>query len=244
VPRTAIERFSTAGSHLERYASVLPCVEINSSFYRPHRHTTYARWAASTPPAFRFALKVPKTITHELGLRRARAPLEQFLAETAGLGGKRGVLLVQLPPSFAFDRRVAERFFDLLRDRYDGSAACEPRHATWMTADADALLARHRIARVAADPPQAVVDGRPAGWPGLVYFRLHGSPRTYWSRYSPEYIRALGDTLSSASRDAETWCVFDNTASGAAMDNACELSDALVAAERCAVGHSANHALQ
>src|SRR5690349_12428290 len=60
LPKEHADRFPAEGSHLERYAACFPAVEINSSFYKPHRPTTYARWAASVPPDFRFSVKVPK----------------------------------------------------------------------------------------------------------------------------------------------------------------------------------------
>lgn len=127
------------------------CAEINSSFHRPHAAATYAKWAASTPPAFRFAVKMPRTITHDQKLRRPRLPLLRFLEESSGLAEKRGPLLVQLPPSLEFDRCVAETFFTLVRSEYDGLIVCEPRHATWFSPEADALLVRLQVSRVAAD---------------------------------------------------------------------------------------------
>jgi uncharacterized protein YecE (DUF72 family) len=136
-------------------------------------------------------------------------------------------LLVQLPPSLTFDRRVVSRFFDLLCGLHDGDVVCEPRHPTWFTPAADALLIAQRIARVAADPPPADGAERPAGWSGLVYFRLHGSPRKYWSRYSAEYVTGLAHVLHGVAPPARVWCVFDNTASGAALENAVELADRL-----------------
>ena len=223
IPRGSAHRFEVDGTHLQRYARVLRCAEINSSFYRPHAAATYAKWAASTPQGFRFALKIPRVITHEQKLRRARLPLERFLRESAGLGKKRGPLLVQLPPSLAFDTQVAARFFVLLRQRYGGSVVCEPRHDTWFSAAAEALLVRYRVARVAADPPVAPGAERPGGWNRVVYFRLHGSPRKYWSRYADGDVEALARTLCAAAASAEAWCVFDNTASGAALENAWDL---------------------
>jgi uncharacterized protein YecE (DUF72 family) len=223
IPRASAQCFQGDGTHLQRYARVLHCVEINSSFYRPHATATYAKWAASTPPGFRFAVKVPRAITHDLRLLRARLPLDRFLQETAGLGRKRGPLLVQLPPSLAFDRSTAARFFELLRDRHEGSVVCEPRHATWFSQSADALLVRFEVARVAADPPMAPEGDRPGGWDGIVYFRLHGSPRKYWSRYTDAYVQALASAMGALPAQTEPWCVFDNTAAGAAIDNACEL---------------------
>ncbi len=217
------------GSHLERYARRLPCAEINSSFHRPHSPITYAKWAAATPPGFRFAVKLPRTITHDQRLRRARLPLQRFLEETAGLADRRALVLVQLPPSLAFETRLAGRFFTLLREQYDGAAACEPRHPSWFTAPAEAMLARHRIARVAADPAVTPEAAQPGGWAGFVYFRLHGSPRTYWSSYADDYLEALARTVANAAASADTWCIFDNTASGAALANAIRLQ-ALVGA--------------
>ena len=70
---------------LERYATRLPAVEVNSSFHRPHRRTTWERWAATTPPRFRFAAKLPKIITISGGWSVAE-PLERFLGKRAGWG--------------------------------------------------------------------------------------------------------------------------------------------------------------
>ena len=223
IPRGFAPQCGGPGTHLERYARVFGGAEINSSFYRPHAAATYAKWASCTPPGFQFAVKVPRLLTHELALRRARAGLERFLEETAGLRQKRGPLLVQLPGSHLFDARVAGRFFDLLRSLYHGPVVCEPRHASWLTAGADALLARYQVARVAADPARAPGLDRPGGWSGLVYYRLHGSPRTYWSRYDAAFIAAAATSLCSLPSPVDAWCIFDNTASGAAMENAQEL---------------------
>lgn len=96
IPRASAHRFEGDGTHLQRYARVVRCAEINSSFHRAHALETYVKWAASAPSDFRFAVKLPRVITHDQKLRRARIPLERFLAEIAGLGRKRGPLLVQL----------------------------------------------------------------------------------------------------------------------------------------------------
>lgn len=222
IPRAAAHRASGDGTHLQRYAQLLSCSEINSSFHRPHRPGVYAKWAASTPPGFRFCVKLPRTITHDLRLRRSRSPLETFLAECSGLGEQRGPLLVQLPPSLAFERRAVAAFFRTLRQCFTGQVVCEPRHASWVSPAADGLLVEHRVARVAADPAHAPGLERPGGWDGLLYIRLHGSPRTYWSPYEPDrladYARMLRESAAT-----ERWCIFDNTASGAAFANALDL---------------------
>lgn len=232
IPRPLATAFPGEGTQLERYARSCNCAEINSSFYRPHRIELYQRWASLTPHGFRFAVKLPRIITHEDRLRAARLPLRRFLAEVAGLGAKLGPLLIQLPPSFAYDARVAARFFGVLRELHDGAAVCEPRHASWFAPRAEALLRRHRIGRVAADPALAPAAAQPGGWLGaaaddadatVLYYRLHGAPRVYWSRYPPARIRHWAAALAALPPRADAWCIFDNTASGAALQNALEL---------------------
>jgi uncharacterized protein YecE (DUF72 family) len=228
IPRTSAHYFDCTGTHLEKYAAILTAAEINSSFHGSHELGTYSKWALATPPEFRFAVKLPRIITHDQQLMRVRAPLERFLKESSGLKGKRGPLLIQLPPSFAFERRKVKRFLDMLRARYDGPLVCEPRHETWFSPIASELLVSHRVARVAADPAILEIGKQPGAWNGIVYFRLHGSPRKYWSRYSEEYVDVLAQTLKEQSQSADTWCIFDNTASGAAIENALELHRRLV----------------
>jgi uncharacterized protein YecE (DUF72 family) len=227
IPRAAASRFESAGTHLERYSRLFRCAEINSSFHRPHAPATYAKWRANTPADFRFAVKMPRTITHELKLQDARAPFVAFIDQTDGLAEKRGPILVQLPPSLSFDASVVTPFLDVMRKVYDGPIVCEPRHATWFSPAAASLLTRYGISRVAADPPPVPEATVPAGWPRLAYFRLHGSPRKYWSRYDEDDIAKVATTVLSAATVEEVWCVFDNTASGAAIENASELRERL-----------------
>ncbi len=228
LPRALQSRFPEAGSHLERYAARLPAVEINSSFYRPHQPATYRRWAESVPPEFRFSVKVPREITHQRRLRDPEPPLDRFLSEAASLGDRLGCLLIQLPPSLVFQPGVAEAFLDAFRQRWEGSAVLEPRHPTWLTPEAEHLLQARQIGRVAADPAPAPGAGDPGGWPDILYFRLHGSPRIYYSNYDEAYLDALAARLETAARaGVPVWCIFDNTAEGAATANALSLLERL-----------------
>ncbi len=209
--------FPVEGSGLERYAARFDCVEINSSFYRPHQRKTYERWAASTPTGFRFAIKVPQAITHERRLVEIDDLLARFLHETDGLGDKRGPLLVQLPPSLKFEAERVEAFLATWRQATDAPTVLEPRHATWFAAEPEDLLASFQVARVAADPAVVPQAAEPGGWRGLTYRRLHGSPVIYESAYEPEVLDVLAERLAE---EAETWCIFDNTKLGAATRDA------------------------
>ena len=227
IPKAAATRCPGAGSHLERYARTFQGTEINSSFYRPHTASTYAKWAASTNSEFRFAVKY-----------RERSPTSRSCAGRA------------LPCCASSRRRAASEFAgahyscsfhrrlpstresphdsSLCFGRStDGPVVCEPRHPTWFSSAGHAVLCRYEVARVAADPPPMGATTSPGGWDGIAYFRLHGSPRMYWSRYDPSCLTRLCAILRRTSASADVWCVFDNTASGAALDNAWELQSLL-----------------
>jgi uncharacterized protein YecE (DUF72 family) len=213
--------FPTQGSHLERYAQVFTSVEINSSFYRSHQSRTYARWADSVPDTFRFSVKMPRTITHESRLRRCEDILLGFLEEVSHLGAKLGCILVQLPPSLALGTNEAARFFSLLRAHTSIAVACEPRHASWLTPAGASVLHDAGVILVQADPPPiAEVFDQSSDVPTL-YIRLHGAPEIYYSAYDDEFIASIAARMRRAhERNGTAWCIFDNTARGAAIPNA------------------------
>jgi len=224
LPRAVQEQFGPGDSHLARYATRFGAVEINSSFHRPHKRSLYEKWAAAVPADFRFCAKLPKTLTQDRRLADCEEPLAEFLAQAGGLGARLACLLVQLPPSLAFDRALARSFLDMLVTRFAGAIALEPRHASWFEPEADGLLRELRVARVLADPVRHPQGRWPGGWPQRVYLRLHGAPRMYYSAYGTDVLQALALRIRAAEAEgAEVWCIFDNTASGAAAGNALEL---------------------
>jgi uncharacterized protein YecE (DUF72 family) len=230
IPAAAAPGFAGAGTQLERYARRFGAVEINSSFYRPHRRTTYERWAAGVPGDFRFSVKLPGSITHKRRLQGCEELVERFADDVAGLGEKFGALLVQLPPSLPFSAEAAD-FLHRLRLRFEPPLMLEPRHPTWFAPAVEAWLAEAAIARVAADPARAAGADRPGGWPGAAYFRLHGAPRIYWSRYDEAALeRWRHEILQAARGRADIWVIFDNTAAGAAIENAAELAASIIRA--------------
>lgn len=220
IPSANRERFSGAGSQLERYARVMNAVEINSSFYRPHKQKTYEKWARATPDNFRFAVRTPRQVTQFQHMRDPEAVLSRFGDEVSGLGRKLGVLIVQLPPGLKFEESVADEFFAVLRGKLPAAIACEPRHRSWFTPDVDQWLKTKRIARVAADPTPILGAGEPGGWRGLTYIRLHGSPRIYWSAYTAPYLETVANQFNA---QTSSWCILDNTAQGHALGDALTL---------------------
>ncbi|TFI58550.1 DUF72 domain-containing protein [Sphingomonas parva] len=231
IARASADAFPAGGSALERYARRFRGAEINSSFHRSHRASTWQRWAASVPEDFRFAAKLPKAITHQAKLVGAEALVESFLAEVAPLGPRLSILLVQLPPKLAFERGVAEPFLAGLAARTAARIACEPRHPSWFEEEPDRLLAALGVARVAADPAVVPAAAEPGGWQGLHYWRLHGSPVMYRSAYGVERLEAYARQMERGAAP-ETWCMFDNTASSAATGDALMLASLFEAADQ------------
>lgn len=224
LPRDADDRFPEEGTHLERYAAVFPATEINSTFHRPHRAATFARWAASVPEDFRFSVKLPKTITHVAKLVDSGGLLDEFMGPVSALGDKLGCLLVQLPPKLVFEADRVDGFFSALRARHRGAVVVEPRHSSWFESDARELLVSHEVGRVGADPPRATGGDQTGGWTGIAYYRLHGSPRMYYDAYGDDFLAALAGRLAGLAGSLfEPWCIFDNTAAQAAVPNALRL---------------------
>ena len=236
VPQTSRDKFPETGTQLERYASALKAVEINSSFHRSHMADTYQRWAISVPDDFRFSVKLPKTITHVARLVGYEANLKRFIAEVSGLGPRLGCLLVQLPPSLEFDLAVAENFLVSLLAEAACPVVIEPRHRTWFAVDASRLLRTLGVSRVAADPAAVQSAAEPGGSSTVVYFRLHGSPNVYSSPYTASYLDGLAFRLRKyAKTNSPVWCMFDNTIKGEAAANALYL-DTRVALEEMGAG--------
>jgi uncharacterized protein YecE (DUF72 family) len=217
-------------SGLERYSEYFNCVEINSTFYRLPIPSTLERWRDSTPAAFRFSVKLPRLITHEARLQNCTRELAAFCQLVLRLEPKLGPLLVQLPPSLAFQAGIIEGFLAHLSRAGASRVVIEPRHVSWFSPLVDDLLKRHGVARVATDPSLCLEASEPAGARRVSYFRWHGSPRRYFSSYPPEAIAVLAAKLAavrSLGSVREIYCFFDNTALGAAAVNALSLKSAL-----------------
>ena len=148
VPRELRTESPQAESQLSQYAAIFNCVEINSSFRTSHARSTYERWRRSVPGGFRFSVKAPQQITHELRLRRVAAEVDLFAQAVMGLGTKLGPVLVQLPPSLEFAKGTVNRFFAQMSASGLRQLVCEPRHASWSTP-----AARLNSCRTSMPPP-------------------------------------------------------------------------------------------
>jgi uncharacterized protein YecE (DUF72 family) len=143
-----------AAKMLAHYATLLPTVEINNTFYRQPNPAMLEGWAAQVPETFRFAVKASRRITHIKRLANAESETRYLLEILGALGARLGAVLFQLPPYQRVDLARLEAFLALLPA--GTQAAFEFRHESWLDNAVFALLARHACALCASD-----VDGSP-----------------------------------------------------------------------------------
>jgi uncharacterized protein YecE (DUF72 family) len=138
-----------ASEMLRFYASRLPGVEINNTFYRMPRAEMLAQWAEQVPDGFRFALKASQRITHQKRLKEATDSVDYFFKTAETLGDRLGPVLFQLPPNFQKD---VSRLSDFVRALPPGSrCAFEFRHDSWYDEETFEVLRSARCALCQAD---------------------------------------------------------------------------------------------
>jgi uncharacterized protein YecE (DUF72 family) len=138
-----------ASERLAFYATKLPAVEINNTFYRMPKPELLAGWAAQVPKSFRFALKAPQRITHIKRLEDAAEEVRFLAGAARQLGDNRGPILFGLPPNLKKDLPRLDAFLALLPK--DFQAAFEFRNATWLDDDVYAILRAAGAALCVAD---------------------------------------------------------------------------------------------
>lgn len=227
IPANISTEFPNTGFSIEKYATRFNAVEINSSFYRPHKLSTYQKWASQVPGEFSFSVKLPRNMTHNSRLQNIDNALEQFAEQVSGLGSKLGCVLVQLPPTLVFSKPNTASAFVLLRQTFTCAIVCEPRHQTWFSNEVDEFLSGTGVARAAADPALSTQAAVPGGDDQTCYYRLHGAPDMYYSDYSVDKLQSYVRSISYQKNTSHVWCIFDNTASGHATTNALKMQQLL-----------------
>ena len=134
---------------LRFYASRLPAVEINNTFYRLPKESVLQNWAEQVPPTFRFVLKAPQKITHVKRLKDADAEVEYLFRAEKSLGSSRGAVLFQLPPSLRKNLQVLKSFLSILPP--EQPVAFEFRHASWFDEEVFACLRERNCALCLAE---------------------------------------------------------------------------------------------
>lgn len=158
-----------ADSMLTYYASKLPAVEINNTFYRMPRFEVLDAWRQAVPAGFRFSIKAPRQITHQARLANCEGPVDYLASRLEALGDTLGCVLFQLPPYVRKNVERLDAFLDLWPKAYP--AAVEFRHASWFDDETAQTLAAHRACLCVSEDGKLPLPDRFAttDW---VYLRL------------------------------------------------------------------------
>ena len=210
-----------SADYLPFYAGHFNCTEINSSFYHFTMAKTIEKWLAITPPDFMFAPKLNQNITHKQRLLDVEPLLEKFMNNYLLMGDRLGPILVQLPGSFKFEKKLMIDFYQLIRQKYPNQTfAMEVRNVSWHTEESLELMEEFDISFVIASSGKR--------FPYLekvttdtVYLRLHGDEKLYSSLYSDEKLERYAFMIQDWLLDGkDVWVFFNNTMFGSAIENA------------------------
>jgi uncharacterized protein YecE (DUF72 family) len=206
----------------ERFTSI----EVNGTFYRLQKKSTFKKWRDQIPDGFSFAIKGHRYVTHNKKLLDAEQPVIRCRESASPLGKRLAAVVWQLPAFLKKDIERLEKFVKILRGWKSTQHAIEFRHKSWFDDDVAESLKRYRVAVCMSDAPD---------WPmwdqvttDLVYIRLHGHTRKYASSYSKPALKKWATRIRRwLKENCDVHVYFDNDAEGAAPRNALTLLEML-----------------
>jgi uncharacterized protein YecE (DUF72 family) len=195
-------------------------LELNVTFYRFPKITTFESWYNKTPADFVFAVKAPRLITHYKQFNDT-AEMMQGYYETMleGLKEKLGTVLFQLPPRSAYTEDRLERILQTMDSRFNN--VLEFRHPSWWNEGVYRLLSKHKICFCGMshpDLPDEIIQNSP-----IVYYRLHGVPELYKSPYTLDQLKSIVNEIDSNKKTRHAYIYFNNDIGGSAVRNATEM---------------------
>lgn len=207
---------------LEFYSHIFTTVEINATFYKNFRKSTYEKWAALVDEDFRYVIKGTKFITHIKKLGDIDESLILFNSEVEGLGQKLGVILWQFPASFIMNKEnliKLEKFISKIKNK---KSVIELRHDSWFTDEVFTVLDKNKIGFVINDTNAFDTYEKITG--KFAYIRFHGPDKLYASSYSDTQLEVWANKIKKYSEKYDVYCYFNNDMSGKAIANALKLS--------------------
>ena len=209
---------------LRYYSSIFSTAEIDSTFYAYPKPDTILGWARTTPPGFKFSLKLPQIITHTKTLQNAEKDTTKFLDLIRPMlhANKIGLVLIQLPPSFSIKYHTTlENFFKILSP--DFKYAVEFRHKSWEDTKTWELLAGYNISSVITESP---LELEVRATSDAIFIRYHGRGKKVWYdyRYSEEEMKGIAQDFKKITQKSRlVFAYFNNHYDANAVENALEL---------------------
>lgn len=202
----------------EYYCSHFDTFEINSTFYKFPTAKVMENWYNRTPEGFVFSVKIPKEITHQKKLIDSQDLITKFYSICKnGLKQKLGPILFQFPPSYQYDSEKLQFIIRQLNLEFEN--IIEFRHPSWWIAEVWEELAKNNISFCSVSHPklpEILVTIAP-----IIYVRLHGRPKMFYSSYTNEDLSTKIDLISQSNKP-KAYLYFNNTASSSGILNALE----------------------
>jgi len=212
------------GKWLSFYSNHFRTVEINATFYRWFKESTYVKWSEQVPPYFRFVFKAPRIITHRRYLSGADREIGEFCQQASCAGERFGLILLQLAPNTPVE---AERLESALGAFKGCRVAVEFRDSRWLTGGTRSILERMNAVFCAVDSPKMGITDWVTS--DTAYIRLHGKRQWYDDLYSNDELDEIaGHVVRMQSRGAKrVYVFFNNDVCGYAVKNALALDKLL-----------------
>jgi uncharacterized protein YecE (DUF72 family) len=202
---------------LEFYAQHFPTVELNNSFYRLPSENAFTSWYDSSPPDFRYAVKVSRFITHIKRLKDCDEALANFMSRARILKEKLGPLLYQLPPSMHRNDETLESFLNILPRGL--KHVIEFRHESWLVDEVFDILRQYHAGLCVFDMPE--LTSPLLATANFAYIRFHGSDSLYSSCYADEELTDWAKRIADLAKNLESvYIYFNNDVQGFAIRNA------------------------
>ncbi|NOX21305.1 MAG: DUF72 domain-containing protein [Nitrospirae bacterium] len=207
------------------YCSIFDTVEMNVTFYRLPKESSFKRWHKDSPQGFTFSVKGSRLITHLKRLKDVEEPLENFFSLVKILKDKLSIVLWQFPPKMELDLERLGIFLKLLKN-YNTRSCFEFRHPSWINEDVSRLLKKYGFSYCQADWPE-FNDSLPVT-ANYIYIRRHGQGGRYNSCYTDEQLKRDAKKIKGyLKKGIDVYIYFNNDAYGYAPQNARQLKELL-----------------
>lgn len=213
-------------SRLNYYSSLFNTLEINSTFYKVPRLSTFEKWSLDVPEHFQFTIKLWKEVTHIKNLVTDLDNINTFLNAADQLGSKKGCLLVQFPGKITFEyfNQVEQIFIRLseIDQQNKWRKAIEFRSSTWYVTETHELLNEYGASIILHDIPKSR-NTEPGKTAKFIYLRFHGPKGDYRGSYPDDFLREQSEKIRDwLAHGKDVYAYFNNTM-GSAFENATTL---------------------
>ncbi|MGB9770632.1 MAG: DUF72 domain-containing protein [Candidatus Kapaibacteriota bacterium] len=215
---------------LNFYSQIFNCVEVNSTFYRLFKPSTYLNWAKTVGNDFKFIIKVPQEISHKKKLVNAGKELDEFFENIENLRPKIGLVLLQLPPSFSTPIDIFSDVIAYISSKFP--LAVEFRNKYSRSEEVLDILIRNNCVYVNPDSPNNFLTNILTN--RTLYYRLHGRIALHKSSYNDEELEEIASSIKTfEGRIDNAYIIFNNGMLGYSIPNAVKLQSLLRTTREC-----------